>query len=363
VLLEMTVMECPAKTGPEFLTMRTLLVALICAAGLLAIPGRAFCQMPQGVFSLSIPGAQPMRAVLANPDVDGISLRQGWSDLEPTEGVFDWTYLDATVAACAAANKQVLLRISTEVGRPAWVDDAVTASGGLFFTFKDGHTQTSIPVFWDPTYLAKESAMIAALGAHFTNNPTVKIVVVSFANATSEDWNVPHTPRYVREWIALGYTTQKMLDAGQQIIDATMAAFPNQYVTLAVGGSGPRLDPTPDYVARNTVLTARASWGGRLIVQKNDLSTFIPAAPGTGSLYQMISDFQPDVAGQMVWHCFGDPSYRVNGGVPIDPADALTESVDNAVSYGEKYVEIYQTDVVNLPDAITYAHNALLGVP
>jgi hypothetical protein len=53
-----------------------------------------------------------------------------------------------------------------------------------------------------------------------------------------------------------------MLDAGATIIDATMAAFPNQYVTLAVGanghtGQGPNLDPDANYVARNAVLNAR----------------------------------------------------------------------------------------------------------
>jgi Beta-galactosidase len=340
-----------------------VLLGLLVCAGLLATSEKALCQVPQGVFCLANVGRIPPQAVLANPDVDGISLRQGWCDLEPSEGVFDWTFLDSAVGACAAAGKQVLIRISTEAGRPAWVDAAVTAAGGSFFTFTDSHVRSSIPVFWDPTYVAKESAMIAALGAHFTNNPAVKIVTASFANATSEDWNVPHTPKYVRQWLALGYTTQKMLDAGQQVINATMAAFPNQYVTLAVGGSGPSLDPAPDYVASNTVLNARAVWGNRLIAQKNDLSTFIPAAPGTGTLYQMIWDFQPAVGGQMVYNCSRDPSYRVNGGVPIDPADALTESVDNGVSYGEKYIEIYQVDVINLPDVITYAHNALWGAP
>jgi hypothetical protein len=48
----------------------------------------------------------------------------------------------------------------------------------------------------------------------------------------------PHTPPDIARWLALGYTSEKMLDAGRTIIDATMAAFPNQYVTLAVGGTG-----------------------------------------------------------------------------------------------------------------------------
>jgi hypothetical protein len=62
--------------------------------------------------------------------------------------------------------------------------------------FSSSGVTTSIPLLWDPVFLAKKKATIAALGAHFTNNPTVTIVWTSFANATSEDWNVPHTPDF-----------------------------------------------------------------------------------------------------------------------------------------------------------------------
>ena len=339
---------------------------------LLAIPARCLGdvpEVPRGVFSIANVNKQPLRTVLDDPDVDGVTLRQDWASLEPTEGNFDFSYLDSAVAACSAAGKQVLLRIGTQSAKPAWVTDAVVAAGGSFFSFidTDGNTVT-IPVFWDPTFLAKKTAMIAALGAHFADNPSIKVVVASFANATSEDWNVPHTQTDVTNWLAVGYTTDKLLAAGQQIIDATMVAFPNQIVTMAVGGSGhdrkgANLDPTNDYAARTSVATARASWPGRFNVQKNDLSTFIPVAPGTDSLYAMIWDFQPDVAGQMVYQCFNDPTYRANGGVPQDPAITLQESIDNAVSYNEKYVEIYQVDVVAAPDVIAYAHAVLTGSP
>ena len=50
---------------------------------------------------------------------------------------------------------------------------------------------------------------------------------------------VPHTPPEVTEWFAAGYTSARMLAAGRQIINATMAAFPNQYVALAVASNGP----------------------------------------------------------------------------------------------------------------------------
>ena len=287
--------------------------------------------VPQGVFSFTDSGVQPWDVVLANPDVDGISLRQDWSALQPTAGTFDWTYLDAAVAASAAAGKQVLLRINTQSGKPAWVTTAIQNAGGSFFTYTNNGVQTTIPVFWDPTFLAKKTAMIAALGAHFANNPAVTIVSTSFANAAGEDWYVPDKAAYISQWLSLGYTSQKMINTGATVINATMTAFPNQYVTLAVGGDehwslGNALDPTADYVARNAVLNAQAAWSGRLIVQRNDLSTFIA---GTSTFYQMLLDFPP-AAGQMLYFCFGDTLYKVNNGVPIDPALALTLSVNTA---------------------------------
>ena len=195
-------------------------------------------QVPRGVFSLSIAGVAANEAALTNPDVTGIAIRQDWADLEPNEEQFSWDFLDSEVARAAAVGKQILLRINTQAQKPAWVTSAVQDANGTFFTFDDDGVETTIPVFWDPTYLAKKKAMITALGAHFANSPNVTVVAVSFANAVSEDWNVPHSSDDVKNWLAVGYTSEKLLDAGQQIIDTAMAAFPNQYLTLAIGGNG-----------------------------------------------------------------------------------------------------------------------------
>jgi len=341
--------------------MRALL-AVGLGTMLLGFPEIIFGGMPHGVFSITN-SLRPINAdVLANPDVDGITIRGGWLDIEPTEGEFNWDYLDSTVATASAARKQVLLRVATMNGRPPWVDTAVRKAGGKFFTFTSDGMLTSIPLFWDPVFLSKKKAMIAALGAHFTNNPAVTIVWASFANATSEDWNVPHTSDLIAQWLSLGYTSEKMLYAGKQIIDTTMTAFPNQYVTLAVGGTGPNLDPTLDYLAETIAAIEKPVWPGRLVIQKNSLSTYIDPAPGEfGTIWRLIWDNQPEVGAQMLYWCFNDPEYTVNNGIPIDPAVALTRSVDMAVSYGLGYIEIYQTDVVNLPNVITYAHNVLNG--
>ena len=344
--------------------------ALFCA--FLVTPSKALSEVPRGVFCLLPAGQGTGRDpfIYSDPDVDGVSVRQDWADLEPIEGVYDWRFLDDVTARAAAAGKAVLLRVITGGGDvalggncPTWVMDAVAAeplpSSQKFYSFNDDVRSVTIAVFWDPVWLAKKTAMISAVGARYSGNSAVKIVGVSFANANSEDWAVPHVKPEVTAWFAAGYMTQKMLDAGATIINATMAAFPNQYLSLAVVGSGSRLDPDPTYVARTAVLNARASWPGRLIVQKNTLETFIPDAPGTGTLWQLLWDSRPDVAGQMAHWCYGDSTYWVNNGVPIDPSLALTNSVNKGLAYQMKYIEIYRKDVVNLPAATHNAHVAL----
>lgn len=339
---------------------RTWLTWLVWVA--LCFLGRAgLAAIPKGVFSLSAAGKSCADSVLQSPDVDGISLRQDWSDLEPSEGVFDWGFLDSEVARAAAAGKQVLLRVNTQSGKPAWVTAAVTAAGGTFFTFDKDDVPTSIPVFWDPTFVAKKKAMIVALGAHFASNRAVTIISTSFANANSEDWSVPHTPDDIAAWQAVGYTSEKMLETGREIINTTMTAFPNQWVTLAVAPDG-FLDPDPSYVSRNAVLAARATWPGRLIVQKNSVSTFNPLAPGDNTVFELLWDSRPEVAGQMLWNCSGDVTYRMNAGIPADPAVILHTAVEHGFAYGMNYMEIYQVDVINLPAEITYAHQLLLGI-
>jgi len=80
-------------------------------------------------------------------------------------------------------------------------------------------------------------------------------------------------------------------------------------------------------------------------VQRNALSTCILLPPGDEfSVWNLLWISQPDVAGQMLYFCFGDPNYTVNCGVPIDPALALMAAVDRGILYGMKYVEVYQTD-------------------
>src|SRR3954462_14392234 len=117
---------------------RNLIAAIAVVSGAFSlIASHVSADIPRGVFSLSTSGKPCSDTVLANPDVTGVSIRYPWFSLEPTEGDFDWTFLDAEVARIGAAGKQVLLRIGSMSGRPEWVTTAVRRAGGKFFTFDD----------------------------------------------------------------------------------------------------------------------------------------------------------------------------------------------------------------------------------
>ena len=218
--------------------------------------------------------------------------------------------------------------------------------------------------------------MIAAVGARYSSNPKVVMFSANPSNAATEEWIVPHgttvdgiSPTGSTEtsrWLAAGYTTQKIIDQGcpttatTGIIDAAMAAFPNQVVMFAAGQDGTTLDPSgTNYAAQTVFSNAKAKYGNRIAVQKNNLSAKSPVAPGTNTYLQILSDNKPQVGAQMLWWVYGDNTYKMNGRVSGDPTTILKNAVDLAHGYGLKYLEIYQADITGLPSAIHYAHGLL----
>jgi hypothetical protein len=318
--------------------------------------------IPRGVFSLGRVGQPVDAAMLANPDVDGISVRQAWRGLERSPGVFDWSFLDSEVARAAKAGKMVLVRILPE--GPA-VPEWVYGQGVQTFDYEDPnpyhHEKTGrLVVYWDRTFVADKRAMIKAAGEHLSGNPAVRIVAAICASSHGGDWNVPHSRRDIARWQSIGYSSQKLIDLCDQTIDVTMQSFARQSVTLAVGPNG-RLDTDPDYVARAVVNYARAHYPGRFVVQKNSLSAITPL-PGSPDLkkFQVLWECRPEVAGQMLWNSYGDSTYRNNGKQPGDPEAVLRRAIDIGLAYQMQYIEIYEQDILHFPSVIHYAHQALV---
>jgi hypothetical protein len=226
----------------------------------------------------------------------------------------------------------------------------------------------TIPVFWDAYYTNKKNAMIAALGARYDSNPTVTAFVVGVANAYNAEWYVPHrtvidppfTNSEVARWLAAGYTTQRLINSANGFINAAMAAFPSKTVAFSINPNA-TLDANPTTACSAVASASRARWGNRLLVADNGLASTTPHAPPPrgNSEWNVWYNNRPYTGAQMLWYVYGDNTYRMNGGVAGSAATILTNAINIGVVYQNRYQEIYEMDVINLPSVITYAHSVI----
>jgi hypothetical protein len=267
-----------------FTVPRTICLLLL---GLISVGVAAVPPIPKGIFSMppSERDGFPDQ-ILDDPRIVGVDLGGAWGiDFETTEGVYDWSAVDSELAKAESHGKNVLLRINSGgIHVPDWL---LANPNVQTFSFVDENPYHStygevltMPVFWDPIFLEKKLALIAAAGAHFAGHSSIEVVTCSFANATTGDWNIPSSPEDIANWVAAGYSTETMVATGKLIVDATMAAFPNQNVSLSIGSGPSDLDPSKDYLAATVVEYAEQTYG-RFITQKNSLSatTCDPAVP------------------------------------------------------------------------------------
>ena len=340
--------------------------------GLISVVEATVPPIPKGIFSMPAAeaGGFPDQ-ILNDPRIVGLDLGDSWAEVERTEGVYDWSSVDSELVKAEAHGKKVLLRIvSGGINVPDWLLANQNVQTFSFIDTNPYHStygqELTIPVFWDPIFLAKKIALIQAAGAHFAAHSNIEVVACSFANATTGDWNIPDAPEDIANWRAAGYTTELMVNAGEMIVDATMAAFPNQNVTLSIGRGAGDLDPTSDYLSETVVDYATTTYG-RFITQKNSLSATTPDPSIVTSLFnwQVLFNQRPNVAGQMLWKVTGDNTYRMNGGVPGNPGTILLNAITIGTHYGMQYEEIYEIDLESstLSSVIDTANTLLTGTP
>ena len=205
--------------------------------------------------------------------------------------------------------------------------------------------------------------MIAAVGARYGNDPSVKVFADNYANGQTNDWAVPSSPAVdglppagssqESRWLTAGWTHAKMVDAGKQTIDALMASFPNSSIYIAMGPvKSAKMEPQGEYALNTEVRAyARSKYGDRLLPGKNSCN---------GST--CLSDWQkesPPFGAQALWSAFKKPVEMMPWGNPnnLTPDQILRLTFDNAK--GCTIYEVYQADVVNLPAAVTHGKEVI----
>lgn len=99
----------------------------------------------------------------ARATVDGLAFRTAWRVLEPQDGAYDWTTLDAAFDTVRARGKQLTLHIGTfSLGIPNWL----SALGVVTYTYNTPIGTVTEPVPWDAIFLSRYTQFVSALAAH-----------------------------------------------------------------------------------------------------------------------------------------------------------------------------------------------------
>ena len=149
-----------------------MLAVLIVSAATAAIAGPAAAD-PADVLGVSVrldtPGAATPTAPehADHPGLAMISAMVTWASLEPVEGQFDWSTLDADVADARTGGYRILLRIMTGRLSPSWLatDGAATIDLlGTDISAFDYCDRLEIALPWDPVLRAKYTDLMTEVG-------------------------------------------------------------------------------------------------------------------------------------------------------------------------------------------------------
>ena len=282
------------------------------------------------VFALTDPGetTASRQAYLAKSEVDGVAWRGLWKVLEPSDGTYAWTTLDAALDATSAAGKKITVHIfASGGGWPAWL----TAAGAATYSGTSMFGSINDPVPWDPVYLARYQRFMAQLATHIAGRGQTGLVrVVSVAAPVAEmslagcSGGVLGTPP-----TSVSYSRSQYLSAWTTSASAVLTAFPSTTVVVSAPVTQICLPDGDGSAFYGDVM--RTVPGAQIFVA--DLN-----ALGSQRYGQVPADIRSRALfTQTIWSSTNDPSNRMQG--------TLSAAVCSGRALGARYFELYKSDL------------------
>lgn len=305
------------RTRPCRLLQRWAIVACFTTA---LTSGLALGQAPRGVFLYSwdialnddVPkkpcpntpslcnDAQNLLSALSVDGVDGFTLVEDWSAIEPTMGTYSFGRMDGWIQAAESAGKSVNLAIragggATGTATPCWLFASGCAgytgqyAGATPFSFEaaahqgqlNNCVQMTIAAPWDQVFQAQWKKMLARLASHLqstvlsdgqTEWQAVSMVRLTGINRTTDEFRLPEQQPEtlascgpnpidaIQQWLhpppntVSAYDPELLLSGWTAIVDTFSATFPGKYVNLPIIpnntgsglGSGDPQNPFPE---------------------------------------------------------------------------------------------------------------------
>ena len=264
---------------------------------------QCFAYTPSGSVNMITAHAH---ALQSSPCV-GISWVFQWRNLEPSSGVYNWSTVDAAIAAAGA--KPVFLRINAGVTSPTWLPraDGINAPDP-----KGGSSWMPVP--WNANFLATWKTFINAFGARYNSNTHIAMIEGGGDGPQGE----AHLTGTYALWHAVGYSVPTYIGAIATEIADFKSAFPSHKVSFA-GASATFSYPGQPNLEQAFITACEAA---RIVIQNNGL---------TGSQYGHINQ-------NVIEFGFQTASALGSG---------LGAALRLATTLGASFVEVYYVDATN----------------
>lgn len=220
------------------LVLVCVLVILLGACAPFAPPGnqavgKVVTFTPKSLSSADVDVANPWRGAYDwyhNEAVPNLAYtdsytRYDWKEIEPSQGHYDFSSIDAELAAAKARHGKFGFRIMPSGVDNIAVPDYLVAlmPHGQWLTNTSSGQQAYEPDWNDPAYLARATALLTALGQRYSNDPRLGWIDMF----PYGDWGEWHTYGFPDDVIA-----PMSLENQKKLIDANLAAFSHKRIVM-----------------------------------------------------------------------------------------------------------------------------------
>lgn len=303
---------------------------------------RGLVTMGRSSQSPSTPPANDFAELAAHPAVySGAVVDLFWSQLEPSQGEFDDSAIDAALAALTRYNAQypaapvvAKLRIFAGVGTPAWV---IAATGAVTATDDQGQNFTAAK-FWTTQYQGYWRGLQEHLAQRYDGQAMVgEVAISSCSSITAEPFIVPHNATALTALHAAGYTdAQDRACLAAAVQDyAAWQTTPLDYTfnTFFTTDAQPGADD-PAFTIQ--VMDAfRAALGTRAVLANHGLQA--PLKPGAVPIYAEFTNLYDQAAGH------APPMLSPLEFQTFSPTTDWPSAVALALTYHPTEIEVWDT--------------------
>jgi hypothetical protein len=331
-------------------------------AGCTIPPGTAtgLSARPSGVIAVAIygKGKPPFpESVFTDPSVSGVDLLMQWDNLEPAANTFDWSVLDCVFAQADRHHKFVALALVPGFRSPPWVLQMPGVQTQSFkFSYDDKAPARPLPLPWNEVYLQSWFTFLGAVAARYGTNPEFRLIQVAGPTSVSTEMSLPDrrsgdtglpasaNGSDIAEWIALGYTPDKYVNAWRESFDNYHQLFPNQYLGLAlypglpIGNNGAE-DPHEKVATLTSVIDVGMRYKQQFDLQENGMKGITAKQPSDPEYNAVRAHCGEIVTG-----------FQNAKSATVAPTDQgpLSRALDHVVAAGADFWEVYVSDVDNL---------------